>query len=61
MHYIKRQLPSLKLTSMSQADPESLNMIQDMIVVGEVIARDHINAGVLLYLPVLETKAFAFV
>ena len=34
-------------------------MVKDLIVEGEVIARDEINAGVLLDLPVLETKALA--
>lgn len=34
-------------------------MVEDLIVEGEVIARNEINASVLLDLPVLETKALA--
>jgi len=38
---------------------EELDMVQDMIVEGEVIAGYDIDSRILLYLPMLLTKAFA--
>lgn len=39
---------------------EELDVVEDVVVVGEVIAGDNIDAGVFLDLPVLCAKAFAF-
>ena len=40
---------------------EELNVVQDLVVEGEVIAGNDIDSGLFLYLPVLQTQSFAFV
>ena len=38
---------------------EHLDMVEDMVVEGEVVAGDDVNAGVLLDLPVLESESLS--
>ena len=40
-------------------DPEHLNVVENLIVEGEVIAWDDINASFALNLPVIQTKSLA--
>ena len=40
-------------------DIEHLELVQDLVIVGEVIAGDDIDTGVLLDLPVLQTQSLA--
>ena len=44
-----------------QSYPKGLDVIQDMVIKGEVIAWDDVDTGILLYLPMLETKALALI
>jgi hypothetical protein len=38
---------------------EQLDVIQDLVVEGEVIAGDDVDSGLLLYLPVLKAESLA--
>jgi hypothetical protein len=43
------------------AYPKELDVVEDLVIEGEVITRNKINSRVLLDLPVLQTEPFALV
>jgi hypothetical protein len=49
-----------KRLGLSDTYSEELNVVQDLVVEGEVIAGNDIDSGLFLYSPVLQTQSFAF-
>ena len=45
---------------MVRTHAKELNVVQDLVVKGKVIAGNDVDASIFLDLPMLETKAFAF-
>lgn len=48
-----------KRLGLSDTYSEELNVVQDLVVEGEVIAGNDIDSGLFLYLPVLQAQSFA--
>jgi hypothetical protein len=45
---------------MVRTHAKELNVVQDLVIEGKVIAGNYVDASIFLDLPMLETKAFAF-